>query len=525
MAKNNPSGALIAAMARPEFYPDRPAHVELRQTHISCVFLAGTFVYKVKKALQLPFLDYSTLAKRHYSCGEELRLNRRLAPKTYLDVVAISRADGSYLLGENTSRGGRVVEYAVKMKRLPEERMLSTLLRRNEAETDHVLEIAEKLAAFHRSAGSERAPVYGSAQAIAAHVRGNFDETRRLIGRTIHGKTLEAIAAYSEAFLSARRSLLNQRIVEGRVCDGHGDLRAEHICMIDDIEIYDCVEFNEALRYGDIASDAAFLAMDLDFAGADDLSSRFADAYAQAARDEHLGALLPFYKCYRAYVRGKVESLKSEEPEVAPGERRTAAMQALRYFLLARRYAEIAIKPQLLVICGMVATGKSTVAGLLAARTGFPVFDSDRVRKQLAGIAPAERLGGVYQGGFYAPEFTRRTYEILLEEAGRRLQRGHGAILAATFADKEFRRLALEMADRSQVQLLFIECRADEEAIKQRLRARQDNPNEASDATWPVYQRMRDDFSLFSDLPERCHFVIDTERRLLSDLAALEEMF
>jgi aminoglycoside phosphotransferase family enzyme/predicted kinase len=525
MAKpDKPAPKLTEAMLRTDFYPNRPEHVELRQTHISYVFLAGTFVYKVKKPLKLPFVDYSTLAKRHYFCGEELRLNRRLAPKTYLDVVAITHVDGSYLLGERKSTGGRVVEYAVKMNRLPEDRMLSTLLRRNQAETDHVLEIAEKLAAFHRSAGTERASVYGSPQALAAHVRGNFDETRRFIGRTIHGRALEAIEAYSEGFLSVRRSLLNQRLVEGRVRDGHGDLRAEHICMIEDIEIYDCVEFNEALRYGDVSSEAAFLAMDLDFAGADDLSARFVDAYARAARDEHLGTLLPFYKCYRAYVRGKVESLKSEEAEVAPGERRRASLQASRYFLLARRYAGMAIKPKLLVVCGMVATGKSTVAGLLAARTAFPVFDSDRVRKQLAGIAPAERLGETYQGGIYAPEFTRRTYETMLEEASRRLEHGGGAILAATFADKEFRRWATELADRLQVQLLFIECRADEETIKQRLGARRDDPDEASDATWPMYQRMRDNVSPFSDLPERCHFVIDTQARLLSDLDTLEEM-
>jgi aminoglycoside phosphotransferase family enzyme/predicted kinase len=527
MAKPEKSTSkLTEAMLRPEFYPDRPGRVELRQTHISYVFLAGIYVYKVKKPIRLPFLDYSTLAKRHHFCREELRLNCRLAPKTYLDVVAIRRADGGYLLGPNDSKGGRIVEYAVKMKRLPEERMLSALLGRNQATTDHVLKIADKLAAFHRSAGSEKAPLYGSPQAVAAHVRGNFGETRRFTGRTIHGKTLEAIEAYSEGFLSARHSLLNQRIAAGRVRDGHGDLRAEHICMIDDIEIYDCVEFNEGLRYGDIASEAAFLAMDLDFAGADNLSGRFADAYARAARDDHLATLLPFYKCYRAYVRGKVESLKSEEAEVAPSERATAFLRALRYFLLARRYAGTATKPKLLAVCGMVATGKSTVARLLAARTGFAVFDSDRVRKQLAGVAPPHRLSGAYQSGIYAPEFTRRTYETLLEEASRRLQRGDGTIVAATFADKESRRWAIEMADRLQVQLLFIECRADEKAIEQRLRARQDedDPDEASDATWPVYQRMRGDFAPFSDLPKGCHFVVDTERRLLEDLASVEEM-
>ncbi|MGH7795995.1 MAG: AAA family ATPase [Candidatus Binatia bacterium] len=514
---------LTAAMLRPEFYPDRPSHIEIRQTHISCVFLAADHVYKIKKPLQLPFLDYSTLSKRRYFCGEEVRLNRRLAPHTYLGVVAISRAHGTYLLDEMKSKGGRIVEYAVKMNRLPEEWMLSSLVERNAAEPIHVLDIANKLVAFHEKTASEKATIYGAPQAIARNVRDNFDETRRFIGHTISQTIFKTVQAYSEAFLTERSALLESRVTERRVRDGHGDLRAEHICLVDNIEIYDCVEFNEGLRYSDVASEVAFLSMDLDFAGAANLSDKFASAYAAAARDDDLPALLPFYKCYRAYVRGKVDSLKSEEAEVNEHERRQASLRALQYFLLAMRYAKGTSRPKLFVVCGMAATGKSTVARLLSARTGFPVFDSDHVRKQLAGMSPTTRSGETYQGGIYSQEFTRRTYESLLEAAHDRLASGEGAIIAATFADAEFRRRALERADRLHAPVIFVECRSDEDTIKQRLRQRESDSNDASDASWSIYQRMRDEFHQFSELPAQRHFVIDTDRGLLSDLAALEE--
>lgn len=515
---------LTAAMLRPEFYPEHPSEIEVRQTHISYVFLAADHVYKIKKPLRLPFLDYSTLPRRRHFCREEVRLNRRLAPNTYLGVVAISRAHGTYFLGENESKDGRIVEYAVKMKRLPEERMLTALLRRNAAETSHVLDIADKLVAFHKKVSSEKSPIYGSPQAIATNVRGNFRETRRYVGRTLSARMFDMLEAYNEAFLGKHGALLERRVAQGRVREGHGDLRAEHICMVDDIEIYDCVEFNEALRYSDVASEVAFLSMDLDFAGAASLSDQFASAYAEAAGDDGLPTLLPFYKCYRAYVRGKVDSLKSDEAEVDEQERRQAALRALQYFLLALRYINEPSRPKLLVVCGMVATGKSTVARLLSARTGFPVFDSDHVRKQLAGISSTTRSAEAYQGGIYSREFTQRTYESLMEAAHNRLSSGQGAIIAATFADAKFRRRALELAERSRAPLVFIECRSDEETIKRRLQQRENDSNEASDASWIVYQRMRDQFRpLAEQIPESCRFVIDTQRGLLPDLTALEE--
>jgi aminoglycoside phosphotransferase family enzyme/predicted kinase len=514
---------LIAAMLRPEFYPHNPSNVEFRQTHISYVFLAGPYVYKVKKAVKFPFLDYSTLEKRRHFYEEEVRLNRRLAPNTYLGTVGICRAKGSFFLDEkNLSDAESIVEFAVKMNRLPEDRMLTSLIRDASVKPEHIAEIAQKLAAFHEAAACDKSALYGSPQVIASKVGDNFRETRRFIGRTIGKSSFDTIQSYSEGFLKENSALLERRLSEARVREGHGDLRAEHICLVNDIEIFDCVEFDEGLRYGDVASEAGFLSMDLDFLGEADLSTKFENAYASAARDPGLSALLPFYKCYRAYVRGKVESLKSEEQDLTEYERRQASLQALRYFLLSTRYANRACKPMLLVTCGLVATGKSTVARLLSARTGFPVFDSDHVRKKVAGISPTTRAREGYQKGIYTREFTRHTYKALLKAADERLAAGQGVIIDATFSDPQHRNLVTDLASRHNVPLLFVECHTDENTIRQRLTDRRNDEHEPSDATWAVYEQMRAEYHPLSEIPDSCHFEIDTERELLSGISRLE---
>ncbi len=280
------------------------------------------------------------------------------------------------------------------MNRLPDSRMLSSLLLHDAVDTECLIAIATKLAAFHARAPSDKAAFYGSPQTIAANLRENFRATRPFVDRTITGPSFKTMKAYSEAFQKEHAALIAGRMAQGRVREGHGDLRAEHICLVGKIEIFDCVEFDAALRYGDIASEIAFLAMDLDFFGCADLSRQFETAYAAAASDSEMATLLPFYKCYRACVRGKVESLKSEEQEISAADRQRASLQALRYFSLATRYTETRRKPILLIVCGLIATGKSTVAGLLSNLTGFSRFQfrsgSEKTRRHCAD-EPANR--------------------------------------------------------------------------------------------------------------------------------------
>jgi predicted kinase len=408
------------------------------------------------------------------------------------------------------------------MKRLPEEQTLNFRIEANSVEPDHIQAITKKLAFFHESASVEKAEEFGSLQAVEARVLANFRETERFIGRTISAELFEKIRAYSEAFLRENSNLFRSRIAEGRVREGHGDLRAEHVCLLDDIVIFDCIEFDEALRYGDSASEIGFLSMDLDFLAAPKFSRQLEENYASQADDPGLASLLPFYKCYRAYVRGKVESLKSEEQEVPDDERRRAAAEAQRYFFLSRRYARGKSRQLLLVVCGKVGTGKSTVARMLADVTGFPVFNSDRVRKKLAGVTHAAAARVDYGSGIYGEHFNELTYHAVWEEAEKHLARGEGVIVDATFKDSKQRALFMDGAAKAGVPAYFIECRLDEETARRRLIDRAKRGDDVSDATWETYQRMCGEFQALSEIPEAQHFEIETEHKLLDDLDRLE---
>ena len=403
---NDAESRLVDAMRRPEFYPHRPAQIDFKQTHMSWIFLAGGDVYKVKKPVHYAFADATTLESRHLLCGEEVRLNRRLAPGTYLGVVPIVDRGHSLALGdEGEVHNPNVREYAVRMLRLPDDRMLDHLLRIGEVSPQAIDKIARRLAAFHRAASRAKGSKYGSAAAIRRTILGNLDESRQAIEAPVDDRGFDPIQDYLSTCISAHRELLNDRVRWGRVREGHGDLRCEHVCMTEEIDIFDCVEFDEKLRYGDVASDLAFLAMDLDAFGAAHLADELIRAYSKETDDRALATLITFYKCHRACIRGKVDYLKSLEPEVPPEEQERARERGRAKFTLAARYAACG-RPALVIVCGLVASGKSTVAETLRLRTGFDVFNSDRVRKQLAGIPDTLHRPTDYRAEFILPTST-----------------------------------------------------------------------------------------------------------------------
>jgi len=503
---------LIEAMGQPEFFPGCAVPVELRQTHISYVFLAGAFVYKVKKPVRFTFLDYSTLARRHHFCEEEIRLNRRLAPKAYLGVVPILKSRGGFVLGNGTTSESRTVaEFAVKMLRLPEDRMLDVLVNAGKIGVNEIDAIAQKLVSFHLAASVDQAPIYGAPDSIWQRLSDNFKETESFVGKTISQSQITCIQEFSVASMEQHQSLFEIRLHEERIRDGHGDLRAAHICLTDPIIVFDCIEFSERLRYCDVASEIAFLAMDLDFLGEHELSERLVATYATTAQDRTFLTLIPFYKCYRAYVRGKVESLKSREKEVPEIERERAAVQAERYFRLSYRYAKGAPPPSLLIVCGLAGTGKSTVARILCDLTDFDVLNSDIVRKRLGGISTTERINYDQRADLYSDSFTQFTYGTLQVEAERLLRAGRGVIVDATFKDPEHRRLFLDSAQRLGVPVLFVECRAHKQEVLRRLRRRARQPEEVSDATVEVYLRQRKEFAPLNEIAAHCHIKINTE--------------
>ena len=327
--------SLVEDLLKPETYPDKPQKVELVQTQMSFIFLTGEYVYKVKKPVNLGYLDYTTLERRHFFCQQELELNRRLCPDVYLAVVPVVEKKSGLRIGGP----GKAIEYAVKMKRLPQDRMMDALLARGEVTREMVAGVAEKLADFHRKAQTNQGiGAFGKLDVIRRNCDENFAQTEKYIGLTIFRAKYERIKGYTNDFIKSNARLFEKRAGEGRIRDCHGDLHAAHICFTDDICIYDCIEFNDRFRYCDVASELAFLAMDLDRYRKANLSQHLVNSYVGLSHDEGLLKLLDFYKCYRAYVRGKVESFKVDDPLISQSEKAKALESAQTYFQLAESY-------------------------------------------------------------------------------------------------------------------------------------------------------------------------------------------
>ena len=328
----------LQALLNPASYEHAASEVELVQTHISSVLLAGDFVYKFKKPVNFGFLDFSDLEKRRHCCEQELILNRRLCPDIYLGLVTVTQEDdGRFVLNGR----GKVVEYGVKMARMPEDRMMSRVIQRGELQAEHVESLVRILADFYRQAdGGDEIAQFGTAEAVAVNVLENFEQTEGFIGQgALSQAQFDRISAYARGIL-AQSALFQARIDGGYIRDCHGDLYSANICLADKVYIFDCIEFNQRFRYCDVASDVAFLAMDLDYHGLNQYSSQFIRQFCERTGDDSLPGLLNFYKCYRAYVRGKIGLFTASDPAVDPKVQESCRQQAGQYFQLADRYAE-----------------------------------------------------------------------------------------------------------------------------------------------------------------------------------------
>jgi aminoglycoside phosphotransferase family enzyme len=326
---------IVEDLLKPELYPHRPSEIQLVQTQMSFIFLTGEYVYKVKKPVDLGYLDYTTLEKRRFFCYQELELNRRLCPDAYLNVVAITRdEEGIHIEGK-----GKTIEYAVKMRQLPQHRMMDILLADNQVTSEMITRVADKLADFHQKAETNsRIAAFGKLDVIRQNTDENFSQTKKYIDISISRSQYERIKEYTNDFIQHNSALFSKRVNENRIKDCHGDLHAAHICFTKDICIYDCIEFNDRFRYSDVASEIAFLAMDLDRYHHRDLSQHLVNAYVELSRDRELLDLLNFYKCYRAYVRAKVESFKFDDPYISKEEKAEALAVAKSYSDLAEGY-------------------------------------------------------------------------------------------------------------------------------------------------------------------------------------------
>lgn len=505
LANHERSGAFearLAALSQPAAFPLAASQpISIIQTHASAVLLAEDKVYKLKKPNNFGFFDYSTAALRQHYCTEEVRLNARLAPEVYLGVAPVLVSSdkqprfGPILACEQVPgpgtvlEGGEVVDYAVVMVRLPDEATLEALVQSNKADARLLAAVARRIAIFHASAEThEQIEHYGELETIRGNWEENFEQMHPYIGRTLDVATFDAIERYARGFMLQREQLFSARVRDGRIRDCHGDLRLQHIYCLDTettlnpagtkttfspaLAIIDCIEFNERFRFGDVASEVAFLAMELDEAGRGDLAREFEAAYVTASGDESLRELLPFYRCYRACVRGKVLAFQLDEPEVPVAQQESARQRSRALFDLAARYTKSPTAPVLLMIGGLMGTGKSTLAATLQHELGWRVMGSDVARKQLSDTGPAEPHPDAFGTGLYSAEWTARTYAALLQQATTMLLDACSIILDASFSRRADRQAVADSAAKMGARVVFAECKCPREVALQRLARR-----------------------------------------------------
>lgn len=517
---------LIAGLSNPDAYPYCARDIEIRQTHISAVFLAGSFVYKVKKPVDYGFLDFGTLEKRRYYCDEEVRLNRRLAPDVYLGVVPVVRC-GDQLCFEGD---GAPVEWAVKMRRLPDDATLQYRLQRGDVSCEVMRELGARIADFHT--GAERGPhvdKFGQFDVVAGNARENFEQSSRQIGSTVSQAVFARIESLTESALARHRSLIQSRAERGATRDTHGDLRLDHVYMFpdrsppDNLIVIDCIEFAERFRFADPISDVAFLVMGLHLRNQRDLAREFLNAYLQTSGDEEGRTLVSFYTAYRAVVRGKVEGLKLSRSEMSDAARSTAMLKSRASWLLALDELESPQRrPCLLLVIGLPGTGKSTLAKELANCAHFEVVRSDVVRKDLwrklsvgdHDSTASERL--TPRGGMYSDEWNQRTYAECWRQAEQMLFDGKRVIVDANFRVDSDRIRFLEAAQRMGLRCGILVCEAGEAIVRQRLSQRR---GDASDADWSVYLRAAETCEPMSPVSKASASVVDTGGNLNDSLS------
>lgn len=500
---------LVDALRDRSFYPHAPNDVREIQTHISWVFIAPPFVYKVKKPLSMGFLDFTTLEKRRHFCEQEVRLNSRLCPDVYLGVVPISKNEGGFRLDDDA----QVVEYAVKMRELSGGEFASDLVDTGGLERGHIDRIVEKLAGFYQDESSTpEIAAWGRTRRLRISTDENFEQTEAFVGDLLSRPAFDAVRFYTNRFYDLHGRLFSDRRARGRILECHGDLHLEHIYLLPDaICIYDCIEFNERLRYIDVANDTAFLAMDLDFHNQPRLASYFIAQISRALEDSELATIVDFYKCYRAYVRAKVESFRSREEEVPEEERAASRDRASRYYRLALRYAVAGSTPAVLVVMGRVGTGKSTIARRLADDLGWEHLSSDLIRKTQAGADPYQRGTAAQRKELYSPRRTEDTYTALASEALERAANGHGSVIDATYSRHAHRDALRRALLEARVPYCFLELTASDQHLKQRLHAREAE-DVISDARLEDFEFLSRRYEAPDDLEDAFHLRVSSEQ-------------
>lgn len=490
---------LLEFMLDRRSYEHRPSRVAMIETHISWVFIASPFAFKIRKPVQYDFLDFSTLDLRLADCRREIQLNQPLAPALYLDVVPIHES----VEGLAFDGPGIIVEWAVKMKELDPRYFMSSLIKETRLTTRDLDPLIKLIAASYARTTPLSPLESSSANAcVRSSVHENFHSLRCFRSGTISDLAVDATETFSVEFEQRREALFASRICMGFFRNCHGDLRLEHVHLRpESVLIFDCIEFNDALRRIDVASDLAFLAMDLDFNGRRDLSKYFVDQFAASCGGGGFLDLVDYYKCYRACVRGKVACIGIGSMALTGANAHAALSAARRYLMISLGYALSGSRPQVFVLMGRVASGKSSLADGLSGETGWQIVSSDTIRKQRAGVPLCHRGTPEERSMLYEGRATSETYDDMCRQTLENLERGTSVIVDATFARRDHRAKLTELVHRAGYRLAWIEVQVSASQALERLKNRELRADVISDARVEDFEILNHAFEEPNELP------------------------
>ena len=469
---------LVKHMLRPSFFGPSEPEAELIETHISWIFLSGDYAYKMKKPIDFGFLDFSSHDKRHYFCTEELRLNRRFAPELYLEVIPVGGTIDQPLLEREPA-----LAYLVKMRRFPQENQLDRMLAADKLHVAVLIEFAEKIAAVHlQAAKADPHSHFGTPENVIKPVRQNFEQIRAALPDNTPIRTINTIDDWSETSFSALQPVLLARREEGFIREGHGDMHLANMAWFHDKPLlFDCIEFNENLRWIDIINDIAFLVMDLDDRGRNQFAWAFLNAYLRHTGDYDGLKLLRFYQVYRAMVRAKVLCLRLQQPGLSTREQQADLERLETYLTLAKRYTHTQ-PPQLIITHGLSGSGKTTFINELAPHIGAICIHSDLERKRLHHLENSQSGSSAIQQGIYSTAANEKTYTHLGNLADHILAAGFNVIVDATFIKQSQRQKLQQLATTRQCPLIILDFQLSEERLHQRIKQRAKRGDSWSDA-------------------------------------------
>lgn len=498
----------IQAMLKPEFYDHPVDACQLIETHISWVILTGNFVYKIKKPINLGFVDFSTLEKRKFYCEEELRLNRRLAPNIYLDVISISGSDENPVLTDKD----KAFEYAVKMQQFSQNMQLDHVLARNELCQDMVDSFADLIAQFHQHIQiANIATDFGKPEQVYQPAKENFIQIRDHISDKSKIDLLSRIEKWTEDTFNEIKELFNERKEQGFIRECHGDLHLRNLAWHDNKPLaFDCLEFNENFRWIDVVSEIAFLIMDLDVRNQPELAHHFLNRYLELTGDYKGCSVLRFYLVYRVMVRAKVDAIRAAQAGISQQESDEANAEIVNYLQLALTYTQ-KTKPFIIITHGMSGSGKSTLTQPLLEKLGAIRIRADVERKRLFNIKPEQISSAKIQQGIYTKEATHKTYLKLLNLTESIIDAGFSVIVDATFSNIDQRTLFKKFASEKRVNFVILNFIASEETLKQRIRNRK---NDVSDADITVLENQIKNWQPIEQDEEKYSVSINTEEKL-----------